>query len=461
MRNGLCALICLELVSSAACNQVWNAVTTEDCQPGSTSPECASTGWPTTDHGANSDPWLVTHNQVITSMRPNVLVLNFDNSVSSTDTMTTAKTLASALADGSSYQGYQDAAAPKFLQYTILPIVDLTNYNPNNPSSNPNNPPVPPGWTNPSSSLLPTDSTGKFDPTQLFQAQFANFGFSDASLQPLSLCQLFENGDVNEVWIQDGETDAMGGPQRRAPLYLERKQMYDDTGSAISGSFEDCIGGGSGVVCLDGISCNVTVRLVHIDPTNGGEGVSCNLEVQGWGIEGMWKVLPSFQADAYAFLNRDFDTRFTGITFNGWPDICDLNGTPCVSYPSDPTEFAAASPPGAAPGSPVWNIPSPRFRQGCGSSQFQPNATLRGDFGNTTTNVESRCAHFGLGDAPDGTDAYETYPAATVAAQDQTYVGDCGGGWQIYWRQSMPGYQNHATARDGTPMKNWWPMLFY
>ena len=63
-------------------------------------------------------------------------------------------------------------------------------------------------------------------------------------------------------------------------------------------------------------------------------------------------------------------------------------------------------------------------------------------------------------DNPAGGDLYQMYPAATLAAQAPTYVG-CGGDWQIYWRQSMPGYQNKATARDGTPMKNWWPILFY
>ena len=42
-----------------------------------------------------------------------------------------------------------------------------------------------------------------------------------------------------------------------------------------------------------------------------------------------------------------------------------------------------------------------------------------------------------------------------------TGTSRCTAGWQIYWRQSMPGYQNKAKATDGTPMKNWWPMLFY
>ena len=38
---------------------------------------------------------------------------------------------------------------------------------------------------------------------------------------------------------------------------------------------------------------------------------------------------------------------------------------------------------------------------------------------------------------------------------------DCGGGWQVYWRQSFPGLGNQAIGADGRPMKNWWPFLFY
>ena len=74
--------------------------------------------------------------------------------------------------------------------------------------------------------------------------------------------------------------------------------------------------------------------------------------------------------------------------------------------------------------------------------------------------MQSRCEHFGLRDAPAGGDAYETYTTAKVATLDQMFP-DCGGGWQIYWRQSVPGYGTRAIAADGTPMKNWWPLLFY
>jgi hypothetical protein len=74
--------------------------------------------------------------------------------------------------------------------------------------------------------------------------------------------------------------------------------------------------------------------------------------------------------------------------------------------------------------------------------------------------VDARCAHYGLRDGPDGEDIRESYSAATVSGLAAQYP-DCGGGWQIYWRQSIPGLDNQAFAEDGAPMKNWWPYLFY
>ena len=97
------------------------------------------------------------------------------------------------------------------------------------------------------------------------------------------------------------------------------------------------------------------------------------------------------------------------------------------------------------------------FLQGCGSSQFPPNATLRGDFENTTSHVESRCEHFGLKDGPGGLDTYQIYPAATVVMQD--LPTPTAAGWTD-WRQSMPGYGNQAKTQTGQPMENWWPVLF-
>ena len=160
----------------------------------------------------------------------------------------------------------------------------------------------------------------------LFSAQFGElYGFTDPAdpSRALSLCELFERGTINEVWIQDGEPEL-----RRAPLNLERKQNYDATETAIPGSFAPCLGGNGG--CLDQIICGVTVRLSHLDAAR---GPGCDLQVRGWGIERMWDALPSLRADALAFLNRDFDSRF-GVRFDGWPAICDQTGARCVTYPT-------------------------------------------------------------------------------------------------------------------------------
>jgi hypothetical protein len=35
------------------------------------------------------------------------------------------------------------------------------------------------------------------------------------------------------------------------------------------------------------------------------------------------------------------------------------------------------------------------------------------------------------------------------------------GRWLVYWRQNMPGYRNKSRDKQGKPMKNWWPFLFY
>jgi hypothetical protein len=427
-------------LGAGACTRVVDAVTatnvTTTCTPQSTDSDCKPTGWPVGTHTFNSDPWLVTHNQVITSMKPNVLVLNFDNGQSHSETLAYANQIAAALAAGSIYHGYSDSSAPTFLTYNVTKVVDLTDSSTSGTVS----------------ANTPVTTTGAFDPTALFNdPRFPPFyGYSDSNGGYLGLCDLFEKGYVNEVWIQDGG-DEQTTP--RAPLYAERKQMYDQNGNAISGGFQQCTGGFSGgetVFCLN-VPCNVTVRLAHLDPSPAG-GPGCDVQVRGWGIEGMWTALPTSLADANAFLNQDFNTRF-GVDFAGWPEIC-ITGT-CVAYPNPNRAIN-----GPDETSDTFDI-SP-FTQGCGSSLFPPNATKRSELQSTIT-VNSRCEHFGLLDGTNGMDTYLPYSNSVVSAYDQMYTGNsqCPAGWQIYWRQSMPGYQNQAKATDKTPMKNWWPMLFY
>jgi len=432
---GIRAVVVVAFAVAAAaggCTRIIDAVTPKDCALDPAAADCGPTSWPTADHGANSDPWLVSHRSVITEMRPRVLVLNFQNGRSADDARATAQRQVDAVAEGSRYHAYADPSALPFIRYEIAKVVNLTDTT------------TPSGWLNPSSTRLPTAPTGEFDVLALFSSTFAAlYGFPDPNTptRPLSLCELFERGIINEVWIQDGEA----GP-RRAPLSLERKQSYDGTETAVPGSFAPNAGGRDP---LDDIICGVTVRFAHLDAVR---GPGCDLEVRGWEIEAMWAALPSLRADALAFLNRDFDTRF-GAPFREWGMICDqAAGIPCVNYPT-PTRAQGT----LANGTP-WSIDP--FLQGCGSTEFPPNARWRGDITMNNTMVQSRCEHFGLRDGPDGNDAYELYSAAKVATLEQMFP-DCGGGWQIYWRQSIPGFGNHARNADGTPMKNWWPLLFY
>ncbi len=408
------AVLSLVAMTATACSRVVTVVTPEP------------TAWPVPGHSANSDPWLVNHNLVITSMKPAVLVLNFDPSQNKTQTEQYAKQVITDLAAGSTYHGYSNSAAAPFLTYQIKNVIDLTTA------------PLPVSAT----SALTLDVTALFNDATYPPL----YGYSDGASGFLSLCQLFEQGVINEVWIQDGG-DASATP--RAPLYAERKQEYDADWQAIPGTFQPCLGGNTS--CLN-VSCGVTVRIAHLDPAPSG-GPGCDVSVRGWGIDSMWSVLPGAAADANAFLNLDFNMQFSGVSFTGWPQIC-AGSALCISYPS-PT--IAANAPGL---STTFTIDP--FLQGCGNSYYPSNGTFYGDFQNSVA-VDARCEHFGLRDGPGGKDLYTSYSGAVVAGYDQTYTGTsaCPAGWQIYWRQSMPGYQNQAKAIDGTPMKNWWPILFY
>jgi hypothetical protein len=433
-QNGgrLLALGIAALAVTGSCTRVLEVVQPEDCVARPNDPECAPTAWPTAGHSANSDPWIVSHHDVITQMSPRVLVLNFANGYTSAAVQVTAQRQVTGIAQGSQYHGYSDSKAPVFLNYQILKVVDLTDH------------PPPAGFPN-SSTRLPVTPNGNFDLLALFSAQFsAYYGFPDPMVpsRNLSLCELFEQGVINEVWIEDGETGS-----RRVPLNLERKQVYDATNHAVPGAFDACVGGDS-CAQAQNLICGVTVRMAHLDPLR---GPGCDLDVRGWGIEGMGSALPAYAPTLARFLNNDFQTRF-GVQFDGWQNVCDsASPPPCVTYPNATTAT------GTYANGTSWTI-SP-FISACGNTTFPPNAREQWDYANTSA-VQSNCEHFGLGDGVNGADAVEPYTSAKVAALDMAY-GDCGGGWQIYWRQNIPGLNNHAKTTDGAPMRNWWPLLFY
>jgi hypothetical protein len=360
-------------------------------------------------------------------IRPRVLVLNFDN-LSPGDAINPAiETQIKALAEGSRYHGYSDPLAPPFIEYEIADVVDLTDADPSASNSS-------------SSTRVPVDLENRFEAQRLFSNEFQFPDPTDPE-RNVGLCELFESGAVNEVWL------AVADGMREPPLMTERKQVYDPSFSALSGQFNAC-GGTS--ECLE-VECGVTLRLAHLNPRR---GAGCDLQVRGWAIVDMGAAIPYFAENAAAFFNADFRSRF-GASFDSFSEYCE-GAEPCVSYPSSTVAAPA--------GTDTWRFDP--YRQGCGTPEFPPNATARYDW-RSSTPVESRCEHYGLRDGEDG-DLYEPYDAATKLAvyadllpEDAEFPLDCGGGWQMYWRQSMPGRGNLARGADGEPMKNWWPFLFY
>jgi hypothetical protein len=159
----------------------------------------------------------------------------------------------------------------------------------------------------------------------------------------------------------------------------------------------DWVGTANGDFCSLLPLCGVSVRIAHLSPLR---GLGCDLLVRGWAIRGSTRAIPYMAANARSFFNV------------------------------------------------------------CGDSEFPPNAMGRDDFENRST-APAVCAHYGMRDGPDGNDLRDAYSFDTLAALATRYTSDCGGPWQIYWRQSMPGLDNLASAADGEAMKNWWPFLFY
>jgi hypothetical protein len=407
--------------------------------------------WPMPSHGANSDPWLVGNHDRVVEMTPRVLVLDFYNPWDMQQAQARVQSRIDAIAESSRYRGYSDPTAAAFLNYTIVNVVDLTDH------------PPPPTWSFESSTLVPTDASGAFDMSALFTAGFAaHYGFPDPDhpSQSLTLCQLFESGTINELWLMTGDETS----PRRPPLEAEAKQVYDAAYNPVPGSFAD-----TGYQPLLPLHCGVTVRIAYVSPNM---GVDCDLVPRSTGIENTAvaspAVIPYLTDNARDFFNGDFEAE-DGATFNSWAELvakgpymwCGSLASACISYPSEtsvPARVPVAT--GTFPDGSMWKM-SP-FHQGCGSAHFPPNARFEWDYGNTQA-VRSRCEHYALGDAS-GSDTLVEYSSnlPSVSAYTQQFGGDqCGGGWQIYLRQSMPGLQNQARAIDGSPMKNWWPFLFY
>jgi len=385
--------------------------------------------WPNAASTANSDAWIVDNHDQLVEMDPRVLLLHFYNGIDVSQAQKIAQSQMDAIAEGSRYRGYSDSTAAPFLRYQLVKVVDLTDHTP------------PAGWPYVSSTLLPTDSSGAFDVTALFSQSFAaNYGFPDpgAPQRNLTLCELFEHGVINELWLSVGETGA------RAPgLMMESKQVYDADFRPIAGSFDQC----TGYACLQAPHCAVSARIAHLSPVN---GPGCDLLVRTAGLENTHQAIPYLSSNSLDFFNDEF-SKVGGTRFDSYEDFCGTQGS-CIDYPSETVAE------GTYVDGSRWRMDP--YVQGCGTAHFPSNARSRWDYSNTQP-VLSRCEHYRMRDGQGGADLQEPYSSDSVSAYTMRFGSDCGGGWQVYLRQSVPGLHNAAYASDGARMKNWWPFLFY
>jgi hypothetical protein len=407
--------------------------------------------WPNQLSQANSDPWIAAHHDQIAQMEPRVLVLDFANRFTAADGTSISagydieRTLAplvrqhaDAFGVASQYQGYKNSNALAFLQYQIAKIVDLRDAS---------------GAVN--SMALPV-ADGSVDYAQLGTAAFADAIGIDDPQNPgthLGICALFEQGLIHEVWAVTADPQTAADPPsiKFAPN-AETKQAYDGAGAPIHGQLACTTS-----PCIDQtLPCGVTTRIVDFNP---GRGAGCHLFTTGLLWQGYLEngVLPTFAKVARTFFDFDFDTRFHA-PFPSFYGVCPASspdGGACIAWASE--THAVSGPAAMAP------FDFSPLTAGCGNVTFPPNATGTSVQAGDRT-VLTSCENYGLHNGDGGADLttpYSNQLAAADYAGNPAVATDCGGSQPTYLFASMPGLGTHATAPDGTPMRNWWVYLFY
>jgi hypothetical protein len=253
----------------------------------------------------------------------------------------------------------------------------------------------------------------------------------------LPLCELFESGRINELWI------AAGAGERNIYENQSRLQKYDSALNPLVGQFNTCTNG-CYVDPLKRVNCKVSVRMQEI---NKWRGPGCGTHAAGHMIENLRYSIPYLSRT-----NRFLNFELNGLPLNSRSQYdCPYDSSSCFAFPR-PDTITQGIDGGVPPFSLAWG-------SGCGNVHFPANATFQYDYGNATPALSS-CDDYGQGHGPGGADRTAPYTAALVQALDRQF-GDCGGGWVTYWGQSFPGPGNSARDSDGRPMKNWWPFLFY
>ena len=384
------------------------------------------TYWPNPESHTNSDPWLPQHHGEITQLRPRVLVV--DAQRTGRPIATVVQAVIQDVAEGSRYHGYSDPQAPVFVDYQVDKIVDLRD---------------------PTAEYADFWPAEPFDTGALFSPDFAShWGYKDPTDgHDLPLCEIFERGLVNEIWI------AAEAGVRNVYENQSYVQMYDAQTQPIPGRFSKCTNG-----CFSDpgnrVNCKVTVRIQEV---NKDRGTGCFTHAQGHAIENERRRIPYLADNATRFFYGDLRSR-DGLGYQslyemscaGNADSAVFGRNGCLTFPTpahmvfDPKDLTKAS------------VDFAGFGQGCGDVHHSANVDW-----STTLQAATACEGYALGQGTGGQDATTVYTTAVSGNLFRTHDDDCGGRWQIYMRQSMPGFNNAAKAADGSPMKNWWVFWYY
>ena len=208
--------------------------------------------WPNAESAVNSDPWLVANHDRIRLMRPRVLVVNFVHGLGEAAARDRVEQLRAVLRESSRWHGYRDPAAPPFLDYDVVGIVDLT------------------------------EPRGRVDRNSARFARTADgVGFDYAALHEmrlqdgLTLDALTARGLVNEVWLLADHTE------RSAPWEtVEVKRAYDEAFRPLA-RFEP-YAGNSGEHDAPWLGRSLRILFINFD-----RGVGCAMESLGHSLERM------------------------------------------------------------------------------------------------------------------------------------------------------------------------------
>ncbi len=384
--------------------------------------------WPNEHSSTNGDQWLRDNHDRITELRPAVLVVDMDLNIPDARSNEVSQKYAHAFAESTRFHGYKNPDSPARVNPQIKKIVHMkakdADYIRRNFGTN-------------------AEKMGKMAP--LFTQQFADYiGWKDPENpnRNMTLCELFERGFINEYWSH-GLPTAIFETQ-------SHQQVYNDKMQPIPGRFNDCANG-----CVDlgqaAKQCKVTMRFSFVNPRR---GTGCDVHGHGHMMENMGHSLPELKKMNDRFWGHNIQEYYPNLTnFRHW-GYCEYNGPECFEFPT-PTSVRNTST--GTKGS----FHQENWGKICGQVHFSPNSGGHYDY-NDSVKVANSCENYGMGNGENGEDKRTLYNYDTVSAVDRDpRYSDCGGGWQMYLRQSMPGYKTKARNSDGTPMRNWWPYLYY